>query len=193
MPRAHSHPAIPHGTLHSFTHAIDVPSCLALHFRKWIELLRTIFECARQKCAALRGNKGDRGTYIRDEKGTRRSDRGKETRRNEKERERERKRDERTVLSPANAFPSTSSLLREEHEKSNVSIFRSSPVPLASSHPALTLQSFRSCYVLFSFSASRAIFPTKRTVRRSSYRRDKFLQLEPANDGHRQVPVIWKG
>lgn len=103
-----------------------------------------------------------------------------------------RQRDERTVLSPANAFPSTSSLLREEHEKSNVSIFRSSRLPRLPSPPALTLQSFRSCYVLFSFLASRAIFP--RSGRCDVVvPRDKFLQLKPANDGHRQVPVIWKG
>lgn len=47
-----------------------------------------------------------------------------EAKREKKEAE-ERKGNERTVLSLANAFPSTSTLLREEHEKSNVSIYRS--------------------------------------------------------------------
>lgn len=81
-----------------------------------------------------------------------------------KKKEKERKRDERTVLSLANAFPSTSSLLREEHEKSNVSIFRFSRTSLQPSRAnssifPLVLRSF------FLLRFSRNI-PTKRTVRR---------------------------
>lgn len=188
MLRAHSHPAILHGTLHSFTHAIDVPPCRPVS--------RCIFESgsnffaqylnARQKCAALRGNKGDSGMYIRWKKDDT-IGKGKEKRKRKRKRGRETRERFYRPLMPFHPLP----LFCGRNTKNLTFPSSAPPVPRFSS-PALTLQSFRSFYVLFSFSASRAIFP--RSGRCDVVvPRDKFLQLEPANDGHRQVPVIWKG
>lgn len=104
------------------------------------------------------------------------------------------KRDERTVLSPANALPSTSSLLREEHEKSNVSIFRFLP-PNPRGPPALTLQSFRSlpCHVPFFLLRFSRNIPTERTVRRSSFLVTSSYNWNLRTTGTDRLPVIWKG
>lgn len=169
---AHSHPAIPHGTLHSFTHAIDlaffpaaVTRCtfesgsnfLAQHLNAW------------QKCAALRGNKGDRSTWRKKGDTIGRRCRASEKEKVE-ERERERKKERRTTrerfyrsLMPFHPLP----LFCTRNTKNLT--FPSSAFPLIL--PLLALPANSSIfplvlYVLFPFSASRAIFP--RSERRRS-------------------------
>lgn len=66
--------------------------------------------------------------------------------------------------------------------------FPSSVLPLSHANSSI----FPLTRVLRSFfptSASRAIFPRSGRCATSSFLRDKFLQLEPANDGYRQVPA----
>lgn len=95
-------------------------------------------------------------------------------RRSEKEREREEKKETRErfyrPLMPFHPLP----LFCGRNTK-NLTFPSSAPPVPRFSPPALTLQSFRSCYVLFSFPASRAIFP--RSGRCDVVvPRDKFLQ-----------------
>jgi len=120
--------------------------------------------------AAPRGGARGCSEYTRKKDDSGEGNVGKEER--EREREREESEQRGTALSLANASPSTSSLLREEHEKSNVSIFRPSPIPPGPRSFSATPQSSLSFSLphLAQYSHEANVVAP----------RDKFLQLEPS-------------